>query len=48
MYSTYNAEKFVVAEKFFRTFKNKIYKYMDWISKNVYIDKLADTVSKYN
>ena len=48
MYSTYNAEKFVVAENFFRTFKNKIYKYMDSISKNAYIDKLADIVNKYN
>ena len=29
-------------------FKNKIYKYMTSISKNVYIDKLDDVVGKYN
>ena len=38
----------VVAEKFIRTIKNKIYKYMTSISKNVYIDKLDDIVHKYN
>ena len=32
----------VVAERFIRTSKNKIYKYMTLISKNVYIDKLDD------
>ena len=42
MYSTYNERKFVIAERFIRTIKNKIYKYMTSISKNVYIDKLAD------
>ena len=48
MYSTHNEGKSVVAERFIRTLKNKIYKYMTSISKNVYIDKLDDTVKKYN
>ena len=38
MYFIYNAGKSVVAERFSRTIKNKIYKYMTSISKNVYID----------
>ena len=38
MYSTNNEGKSVVAEKFIRTLKSKIYKYMTSISKNVYID----------
>ena len=48
MYSTYNEEKPVVAERFIRTLKNKIYKYMTSISKNVYIDKSDAIVSEYN
>ena len=48
MYSTYNEGKSVVAERFIRTLKNKIYKYMTSISKNVYIDKLDDIVDEYN
>ena len=48
MYSTHNEEKSVVAERFIRTIKNKIYKYMTSISKNVYVDKLDDIVHKYN
>ena len=48
MYSTRNEGKSVVAEGFIRTLKNKIYKYMTSISKNVYIDKLDDIVNKYN
>ena len=48
MYSIHNEDIFVVAEKFIRTLKNKIYKYMTSISKNVYIDKLDDLVNKYN
>ena len=43
MYSTHNEGKYVVAERFIRTLKNKIYKYITSISKNV--DKLADTIS---
>ena len=48
MYSTPNEGKSVVAERFIRTLKNKIYKYMTSISKNVYIDKLDDMVTQYN
>ena len=48
MYSTDNEGKSVVAERFIRTLKTKIYKYMILISKNVYIDKLGDIVNKYN
>ena len=48
MYSTNNEGKSVVAERFIRTLKNKIYKYMTSISKNVYIDKLNDIVNEYN
>ena len=44
MYSTHNEGKSVVAERFIRILKNKIYKYMTSISKNVHIDKLDDTV----
>ena len=47
-YSTHNEGKSVVAERFIRTLKSKIYKYMTSISKNVYIDKLDDIVSEYN
>ena len=42
MYSTYNEGKFVVAERFIRTVKNKIFKHMTAISKNVYFDVLDD------
>ena len=48
MYSTHNEGKSVVAERFIRTLKSKIYKYMTSISKNVYIDKLDDIVNEYN
>ena len=44
MHSTYNEGKTVVAERFIRTSKNKIYKYITSISKKVYIDKLDDIV----
>ena len=47
MYSIHNEGKSVVAERFIRTLKNKIYKYMIAISKNVYIDKLDDIVNEY-
>ena len=47
MYSIHNEGKSVVAERFIRTLKNKIYKYMTAISKNVYIDKLDDIVDEY-
>ena len=48
MYSTHNEGKSVVTERFTRTIKNKIYKHMTSISKNVYIDKLDDVVNEYN
>ena len=48
MYSTNNERKPVIAERFIRTLKKKIYKYMTSISKNVYIDKLDDIVNEYN
>ena len=48
MYSTHNEGKSVVAERFIRTFKIKIYKYMTSVSKNVDIDKLDDIVNEYN
>ena len=48
MYSTHKEGKSIVAERFVRTFKNKVYKYMTSISKYVYIDKLDDIVNEYN
>ena len=48
MYSTHNEGKSVVAERFTRTIKSKIYKHMTSISKNVYIDKLDDIVNGYS
>ena len=37
--STHNEGKSVIAERFIRILKKKIYKYITSISKNVYIDK---------
>ena len=48
MQLVHNEGKSVVAERFIRTLKNKIYKYMTLISKNVYIDKLDDIVDEHN
>ena len=49
MYSTFNGGKSVVAERFIRTLKNKIYKQKTAISKNIkYVDALDDIVDKYN
>ena len=48
MYSTHNERKPVVAERFIKTLKNKIYKYMTSISINVHIDKLDGIVNKHN
>ena len=53
MYSTYNEGKSVVAERFIKTLKNKIFKHMTAISTNIYFDvldgKVGDNVriSKY-
>ena len=48
MYSTYNEGKSVFPKRHIGTLKNKVYKYMTSVSKNVYIDKLDDIVDKYN
>ena len=48
MYSTYNEGKSVVAKRFIRTLKNKIFKHMTAIPKNVYFDVLDDILNKYN
>ena len=47
MYSTYNEGKSVVAERFIRTLKNKLYKHMAATTKNVYY-VLDDAVNEYN
>ena len=48
MYSKYNEGKSVVAEIFIRTLKNKIFKHMTAVSKNVYFDVLYNFVNKCN
>ena len=48
MYSTYNEGKSVVAERFIRMLKNKIFKHMAAVSKNVYFDVLDNIFNKYN
>ena len=48
MYLIHNEGKFVASERFIRTLKIKIYKYMTLASKNVYINKLDDIVGKDN
>ena len=47
-YSAHNEGKSVIAERFIRTLKNKIYKYATSVSKNIYIDKLDDIINKCN
>ena len=48
MYSTHSERKIVVVERFIRNLKNRIYKYMTSILKNVYVDKLNNRFRKYN
>ena len=48
IYSTYNEGISGVVERFIRTLKTKIHKYITWIVENVYIDKLDDIVNKSN
>ena len=48
MYLIHNEGKSVVAERFIRTLKTRICKYMTSISRNVYIDELDDKVNEYN
>ena len=46
MHSTHNEGKSVIAERFIRNLKIKIYKHMTSISKNIYIDKLDEIINK--
>ena len=48
MHSAHNEGKSVVAERFTRTLKTKIYKYMTLVLKNIYIDKLNDIIDEYD
>ena len=48
MYSIHNKGKSTVAERFMTTLKNKIFKHLTVISKNVLFDVLDDFVNKYN
>ena len=48
MRSTYNQGKSVVAERFIRSLKNKIYKHMTAISENVHFDVLNDIADEDN
>ena len=48
MYSTYNERKSALPERFIRTLKNKAFKHMRAISKNVHFDVLEDIVNKYS
>ena len=48
MYSVFNEGKSVVAEIFIRTLKNKFFKHIIAISKNVYFDVLKNIVNKNN
>ena len=48
MYSTHDEGKSVAAERFIKTLKTKIFKYMTAISKNVYFGKLDDIVNEYS
>ena len=48
MFSTSNEGKSVIAKRSIRTLKNKIYKCMTSLSKNVYVDRLDDIVKEYN
>ena len=48
IYSTYNEGKSVIAERFIKILKYKIFKHMTATSKNVYFNVLDDIVNKYN
>ena len=48
MHSIHHEGKSVAAERFIRTLKTKVYKYMTSLSKNLYMDKLDDIVGEYN
>ena len=46
LYLIHNEGKSVAPERFIRNLKNKVYKYMTSISKNLFIDKLDDILNK--
>ena len=48
MYSTYNERKSIVAKRFIRTLKSKLFKHMAAVSKSDYFNLLNDIVNKYN
>ena len=48
MYLIHNKGKVVIVERFIRKLKNKIFKHMAAVSKNVYFHVLDDIVNKYN
>ena len=48
MYSAFSEGKSVIAERFIRTLKKRLYKHMMAINKNVYYDVLDDIVNEYN
>ena len=48
MYLIYNERKSVVAKRFIKTLKNKVYKHMTAVSKNVCFDVLNNIVEKNN
>ena len=48
IYSTYNERQSFVAERFIKTLKNKIFKHMAAVSKNVCFDVLDDVAITYN
>ena len=48
MYSKNNEGKSVVAERFIKTLKNKIYKHITIIGKNVYFNVFDDIIKDYN
>ena len=46
MYSTHNSGKSIIVQRFIRTLHNEIYKYVNSVSKNLYIGKLYEIVKK--
>ena len=48
MYPTHYKGNPVATQRFTRTLKNKVYRYMTSIFKNIYINKLDYIVNKYN
>ena len=48
MYSIYNEEKSVVAERLIMTLKNNSFNHVTAVSKNIYFDVLHDIINKYN